>query len=220
MKTTTNFLMLLSGIMLCYLTSTAQQINSSGYYPPVPTSSDTIVYYNYMLFYLEPCSMDSSSIRDSANYIYLDSYHCLGSATGVCLTNDSIRIPPHAPGSYFIVYNAHYDTLPCGNGYSGLLGSGFGVDVLTTGIQITEDCNVDIRYDRSTSNIRFITGSTCRKTASSFKVFDVGGRCILEREQLSLTETISWNASDGVYFFELEDQNGMLRKGKFLVQGQ
>tara|TARA_B100001287_G_scaffold274457_1_gene279815 strand:- start:2212 stop:2793 length:582 start_codon:yes stop_codon:yes gene_type:complete len=73
--------------------------------PVYPDSDDTIFVYIDLAFSTTSCLLDNSSVQLSGNDISVSSQYCLGMATAICNTTDTIVIMP-LPAA--VNYNFNY----------------------------------------------------------------------------------------------------------------
>lgn len=70
--------------------------------PVAPTISDTITIIIYNIFYKSPCDLQERYYDENLPDINNLSKYCYGIFNTICYEQDTIKIPPLSPGSYFL----------------------------------------------------------------------------------------------------------------------
>jgi hypothetical protein len=203
-------------VVLCSTLSSAQTINSWGYFPQNPTSNDSIQIFVHVTFNSGACPLDSINVIDSAQTIIIEFYHCLGSLTVMCDAYDTVMIAPQPAGAHYVTIREYYAGFPCPQGshnYSEAFG---GIMVDPSTVQGPQFCMIAAKYHNTTSVLEIYELQKCNPAEKVLSLYDIQGRLLQQKSLTVFPAKVAIDAASGLYYYSLEDKGGNLTTGKFV----
>ena len=214
----TKILILLLTCSLCQAECFSQGLNTWNVLPNNPTASDTLTSIAFLYFLYNPCTADSSTVRDSLNYIIIDTWHCIPTLNSMtCLVYDTVKIMPHPAGQYYFVLNEWADTGACSIGAYTNYGASAIIQIGPSGINELNKCHNHVYYDSHSQSVRIQQAAECSNPVKNIFIYDVRGQLVLNKEFSADSELIPFHHSEGIYFYRFVNRTDNNVFGKFAV---
>lgn len=187
----------------------AQQIQSVTFFPANPTETDTVYLIVESMFTSGGCDMQyhQTSLGPS---ITVGVFHCIGIATFICYNTDTILLGVFPSGIYPVNVNLYYSGsgIPC-NKFS--FGDSLVTDLIVdVGTGITPGPSQKPVVTTQLGHI-LVNGATLNST---FELFDLTGRRLLEQSLIQIEERIAATNLSGIYLFRITRPDGRSSTGK------
>jgi hypothetical protein len=195
----------------------SQGLNTWSVQPTTPTASDTLTSVAYLYFLFNPCTADSSTVRDSLNYIIIDTWHCIPPNSGTCLVYDTVKIMPHPAGQYYLILNEWADTGACSTGTYINYGASAIIQIGPSGVNELNPCRHDIYYDSHSQSVRIKQAAGCSSPIKYIFIYDVRGQLVWNTVFSADAEFIPFDHSEGIYFYRCVSRTDNSVFGKFAL---
>ncbi len=223
-KMNKNIYILIIGLLFSANTFAQGTITGFVIDPPAPTTTDIVKVYANVMFTTMGCAVDNQNHSTSGSSTTGYAHHCLGMLTAICNTTDTFNLGmlPAGMHTFNMTLTSGIGGPPCTPGFIADDNDNITFTVTTaTGIvDMQNSKNIIVYPNPLHTNATFKIDAEIKITNAELRITDVIGRVVktissiqtneftLEREKLS----------DGVYFYQLIQENATIAKGKLVIE--
>jgi len=180
--------------------------------PTNPTITDNITIYADVSFPLSTCNVQSVASFSFGTSIYVGANHCLGAATTICNTTDSLSINPLAAGNYSLVFDlkSAVSSSPCNVDSIPDDTNTLTFTVSDPNSLAEQTANAAFELYPNPNNGSFNIQLEQHAIGQTLSVYSADGRLQYQQKVQLATEPLNLDLDNGMYWVQLSNNNGPL----------
>ena len=192
--------------------------------PVAPTTTDVVKVYVDLMFTSMSCDVDNQGHSTAGSTTSAYAHHCVGMLSAICNTVDTFNLGMLPAGSH--VFDL---TLTSGSGgppcTPGIIpddnrNTTFTVTTATGISEMINSNNVSIYPNPLHTSATITIDPALKIKNADLKIVDVMGRVVKTISSIQTNEFLfeKDELSDGVYFYQLIQENDIIAKGKLVIE--
>lgn len=192
--------------------------------PPAPTTTDVVKVYVDLMFTSMGCAVDNQGHSTAGTNTTASALHCVGMLTAICNTIDTFNLGmlPAGLHTFSMTLSSGSGGPPCSPGIIPDDNDNTTFMVTTaTGVADWQSSNTIKIFPNPTHNSATIQiDPTIKINNAELKIIDVMGRIVKTISSIQSNELTfdREKLSDGIYFYQLVQENEIISKGKLVVE--
>ena len=192
--------------------------------PPAPTTTDIVKVYVSLQFTSMSCNVDNQGHSTSGSATTAYALHCVGMLSAICNTVDTFNLGmlPAGLNTFSMTLSSGFGGPPCSPGIipddNG--NTTFTVTTATGIIDMQNSKNISLYPNPLHTNATIKIDPAVKLTNAELRITDVMGRVVKIIRSIQTNEFTfeREKLSDGVYFYQLIQDNEMIAKGKLVIE--
>lgn len=192
--------------------------------PPSPTTTDVVKVYVDLMFTSMSCDVDNQGHSTAGSTTSAYAHHCVGMLTAICNTIDTFNLGMLPAGSHLfdLTLTSGSGGPPCSPGIipDDQRNTTFTVTTATGIVDMQNSKNILVYPNPLHTNATIKIDPAVKLTNAELKITDVMGRVVKTISSIQTNEFTfeREKLSDGVYFYQLMQDNEMVAKGKLVIE--
>lgn len=192
--------------------------------PPAPTTTDIVKVYVALQFTSMSCDVDNQGHSTAGSTTNAYALHCVGMLSAMCNSIDTFNLGMLPAGSHLfdMTLSSGSGGPPCTPGIipDDQRNTTFTVTTATGVVDMQNSKNILVYPNPLHTNGTIKIDPAVKLTNAELKITDVMGRVV---KTISLIQTNEFTferekLSDGVYFYQLIQDNEIIAKGKLVIE--